>query len=72
MLWYLHLCAVTGVNVVGYRDDPLGTMVEGADGSGRITGVVLRPQIALPAGAIAYERLPCMPKPIARASSPTR
>src|SRR5512132_3262847 len=28
MLWYLHLCAAAGVNVVGYRNDPLGTMVE--------------------------------------------
>jgi hypothetical protein len=39
------------VNVVGYRDDLLGTMVEDANGSSRITGVVLRPQIALSAGA---------------------
>src|SRR5512132_252863 len=51
MLWYLHLCAAAGVNVVGYRNDPLGTMVEDADGSGRMTGVVLRPRIAVYAGA---------------------
>jgi organic hydroperoxide reductase OsmC/OhrA len=30
MLWYLHLCADAGVNVVAYRDDPVGTMVEDA------------------------------------------
>ncbi len=27
MLWYLHLCAVAGVVVTGYRDDPIGVMV---------------------------------------------
>lgn len=51
MLWYLHLCAAAGVTVTGYEDDPRGTMVENADGSGRFTGVVLRPRITLPAGA---------------------
>lgn len=51
MLWYLHLCAEAGVIVTGYEDDPLGTMVENADGSGRFTRVVLRPRIALSVGA---------------------
>jgi organic hydroperoxide reductase OsmC/OhrA len=51
MLWYLHLCAAAGVTVTGYEDDPRGTMVENADGSGRFTGVVLRPRITLSAGA---------------------
>src|SRR5512134_3003460 len=40
MLWYLHLCAAASVAVTGY-----------ADGSGRFTGVVLRPRITLSAGA---------------------
>jgi organic hydroperoxide reductase OsmC/OhrA len=51
MLWYLHLCAAAGLAVTGYEDDPRGTMVENADGSGRFTGVVLRPRITLSAGA---------------------
>jgi organic hydroperoxide reductase OsmC/OhrA len=51
MLWYLHLCAAAGIVVTDYRDDPRGTMVENADGSGCFTGVVLRPRITLSAGA---------------------
>jgi organic hydroperoxide reductase OsmC/OhrA len=70
MLCYLHLCAIAGVNVVGYRDDLLGTMVEDTNGSSRITGVVLRPQIALSAGA-DRERATVLHAE-ARASSPTR
>ena len=27
MLFYLHLCAASGINVVDYRDNPVGTMV---------------------------------------------
>jgi organic hydroperoxide reductase OsmC/OhrA len=50
-LWYLHLCADAGVVVVGYRDDPVGTMIEDADGSGRFTSVVLRPAVKVAAGS---------------------
>lgn len=50
MLWYLHLCAVNGIAVTGYVDDPLGTMEETAQGSGRFTDVVLRPQVTIGAG----------------------
>ena len=50
MLWYLHLCAVNGVVVTGYVDDPVGTMEESAQGSGRFTHVVLRPQVTIGAG----------------------
>jgi organic hydroperoxide reductase OsmC/OhrA len=51
MLWYLHLCAAAGVTVVGYADDARGTMVDNDNGSGRFTGVVLRPPITMSAGA---------------------
>ena len=44
-LWYLHLCADAGVIVLAYRDEPVGTMIEDADGSGRFTQVVLHPVI---------------------------
>lgn len=45
MLWYLHLCAEAGVVVLSYSDDAVGTMEETADGGGRFTEVVLRPQV---------------------------
>ena len=47
MLWYLHLCAEAGVIVLSYSDDAAGTMEETADGSGRFTEVVLRPQVTI-------------------------
>jgi organic hydroperoxide reductase OsmC/OhrA len=49
MLSYLHLCAVNGVVVVGYEDDASGTMVETANGGGRMTGVTLRPRVTITA-----------------------
>ncbi len=45
MLWYLHLCAVNGIVVTSYVDDPVGTMEETAQGSSRFTDVLLRPQV---------------------------
>jgi organic hydroperoxide reductase OsmC/OhrA len=47
MLSYLHLCAVAGVVVTEYTDDPQGSMTETADGGGRFTEVVLRPQVTV-------------------------
>jgi organic hydroperoxide reductase OsmC/OhrA len=47
MLWYLHLCAGAGIVVTDYQDDPIGTMIENADGSGRFTRVLLRPRVTL-------------------------
>jgi organic hydroperoxide reductase OsmC/OhrA len=45
LLWYLHACAVARVVVVGYEDDPVGTMAEEPGGSGRFTDVLLRPRV---------------------------
>ncbi|MHA6805589.1 OsmC family protein [Salinifilum ghardaiensis] len=45
MLWYLGLCAHSGVVVTAYRDAASGTMVEERDGSGRFREVLLRPQV---------------------------
>jgi organic hydroperoxide reductase OsmC/OhrA len=45
MLWYLGLCAGSGVVVTGYVDEAVGSMTEEADGSGRFTEVVLRPRV---------------------------
>jgi organic hydroperoxide reductase OsmC/OhrA len=47
MLWYLHLCAVAGVVVTGYRDEAAGLMTEDADGGGRFSEVVLRPRVTV-------------------------
>ena len=51
MLWYLHLCAVNGVVVLDYRDEPEGLMIEEADGSGAFKRIVLRPQVRLSAAS---------------------
>ena len=47
MLSYLHLCAVNQIVVTGYEDAASGTMEESPDGSGRLTGVVLRPVVTI-------------------------
>jgi organic hydroperoxide reductase OsmC/OhrA len=53
MLWYLHLCAVAGVVVAAYRDDPVGTMVEDVERGGYFTKVVLHPKVTIAAGSDA-------------------
>jgi organic hydroperoxide reductase OsmC/OhrA len=45
LLWYLHLCSVSGVVVTEYVDRAAGTMTEDAAGGGRFTEVVLRPRV---------------------------
>ncbi|GAB3711413.1 OsmC family protein [Spirosoma flavus] len=47
MLWFLHLCAETGVVVVKYTDSPTGTMVETADGGGHFDNVTLYPNVVV-------------------------
>jgi len=49
MLWYLHLCSVSGVTVTDYVDNAEGFMEEDAAGSGRFTKIVLRPTIKITA-----------------------
>jgi organic hydroperoxide reductase OsmC/OhrA len=50
MLWYLHLCADAKIIVLEYVDEASGTMVEDADGGGRFTDVILRPNVAIASG----------------------
>ncbi len=45
MLWYLGLCAHSGVVVTAYRDAASATMIEQRDGSGRFEAVLLRPEV---------------------------
>ena len=47
MLWYLHLCAEAGVEVVRYVDHAIGTMKEKQDGSGYFEEVVLKPAVTV-------------------------
>lgn len=49
MLWYLHLCADTGVVVISYGDRAVGKMCETKDGGGKFTEVVLKPEITVTA-----------------------
>lgn len=51
MLWYLSLCGLAGLEVVGYVDRGEGTMVEDESGGGKFARVVLRPEIVLAAGS---------------------
>lgn len=46
LLSYLHLCAVHGVVVTGYRDQASGVMEQTGNG-GRFTEVVLRPVVTV-------------------------
>jgi len=46
-LWYLHLCADSGVVVVAYEDQPQGIMTEEAGGEGQFVSVVLRPRVTI-------------------------
>jgi organic hydroperoxide reductase OsmC/OhrA len=50
MLFYLHLCAAAGINVIDYRDNPVGTMVIEKNGGGRFSEVVLRPEVKISKG----------------------
>jgi organic hydroperoxide reductase OsmC/OhrA len=52
MLWYLHLCAVGGVVVLGYEDAAEGVLAE-APGAGRFTEVTLRPVVIITADSDA-------------------
>jgi organic hydroperoxide reductase OsmC/OhrA len=47
MLWYLHLCADSGIVVVGYEDHAKGIMIEESNGSGRFKEVVLNPVVTV-------------------------
>lgn len=44
MLWFLHLCADSGIAVTAYMDNAEGTVDMNADGSGQFREVVLHPR----------------------------
>lgn len=47
MLWYLHLCAVNGIQVTQYTDQATATMEESSDGGGKFTLVMLNPKVVV-------------------------
>jgi organic hydroperoxide reductase OsmC/OhrA len=55
MLWYLHLCATTGVVVAAYEDHAEGTLEESAADGGRFIKVTLKPHVRV-TQASAIER----------------
>ena len=51
MLWYLHLCAVNQIVVVGYQDHATGVMKEVEDCGGQFQSVTLHPHVTIAAGS---------------------
>jgi len=47
MLWYLHLCSVSGINILNYKDQATGIMQVSNDGSGAFTEVILYPTVII-------------------------
>jgi organic hydroperoxide reductase OsmC/OhrA len=47
MLWYLHLCATSGVIIESYVDNAVGSMVEEKSGAGQFSEVILRPEVTV-------------------------
>lgn len=47
MLWYLHLCAESGIAVTAYEDHAEGVMEVYPDGSGQFVIVALRPRVTI-------------------------
>lgn len=45
MLWYLHLCADSGIVILEYSDHAVELMEETDDGSGHFTRVTLNPAV---------------------------
>jgi len=56
MLWYLHLCAESGITVVSYVDNARGVMEESEDGSGKFESVTLVPSIVIEDYTSSYQK----------------
>lgn len=52
MLWYLHLCAATGVIVTDYVDNATGIMIETSNGGGKFTEITLHPTVTITDGSM--------------------
>ncbi|UYW01899.1 OsmC family protein [Flavobacterium agricola] len=47
MLWYLHLCAETGIVVTNYSDNATAIMAEMPNGSGKFIAATLNPSVTI-------------------------
>jgi len=47
MLWFLHLCADSGIVVVEYMDYPTGIMEESSNGAGSFREITLNPKVTV-------------------------
>ncbi len=47
MLWFLHLCADSGVVVLDYQDSAKGKLIMSEDGSGRFASATLFPRVVV-------------------------
>ena len=56
MLWYLHLCAESGIVVAEYADEAEGTLELDPERGGRFTLVTLHPEVRLASGDPARAR----------------
>lgn len=45
MLWYLHFCAISNIQVVKYEDQPIAILTEEASGAGQFTNITLYPTV---------------------------
>lgn len=52
MLWYLHLCSVSGVIVLDYTDNATGILTETSNGSGHFREVTLNPVVTVQAASM--------------------
>ncbi len=50
-LWYLDLCAQSGIVVTAYEDHAEATMIEEPGGAGQFTDVLLRPRVTVALGS---------------------
>lgn len=55
MLWYLHLCADSGIVVIDYTDNPVGVLSEGGNEAGSITSLVLNPVVKIKQAHLAAQ-----------------
>ena len=51
MLSFLHVAVSHGIVVTDYTDEPVGTMVQTAGGSGHFSSVILRPVVTVASAA---------------------
>ncbi|MBK7172302.1 MAG: OsmC family protein [Bacteroidales bacterium] len=47
MLWFLHLCAESGIVITDYIDNPVGILSETENGGGRFKEVILNPVVTI-------------------------